>query len=90
MADQTDRGAAREIKLGSYKFNLPRWAPARIALGLLFVVFGMFGFLPVLGFWMIPLGVAILSYDIPRVRLLRQRFMRWWRGGQSPKPPELH
>lgn len=79
----------REIKIGSYTFTLPDWAPARIAVGLLFIIFGFLGFLPVVGFWMIPIGLAILAYDIPRVRLWRQRFMQWWRGGKSDPPPEL-
>ena len=77
---------ARTIKLGSYTFTLPDWAPARIGIGVLFIILGFLGFLPVLGFWMIPLGVAILAYDIPYVRLLRQKFMQWWRGGKSPPP----
>lgn len=77
---------AKTIKLGSYTFTLPDWAPARIAIGVLFIILGFLGFLPVLGFWMIPLGVAILAYDIPYVRLLRQKFMQWWRGGKSPPP----
>jgi hypothetical protein len=67
------------LTIGSYKLSLPSWAPARIALGIFFVCLGFLGFLPVLGFWMIPIGLAILSYDIPRVRLWRQKFMKWWR-----------
>jgi voltage-gated potassium channel Kch len=76
---------ARTIKIGSYSWTLPDWAPARIAIGLLLILCGFLGFLPILGFWMIPLGVAVLSYDIPRVRLLRQKLMAWWRGGKSTK-----
>ncbi len=76
----------RTIKLGSYSFTLPDWAPARILLGIAFICMGFLGFLPILGFWMIPIGIAILSYDIPRVRLFRQRIMAWWRGGPSPPP----
>lgn len=70
----------RSFKIGSRSITLPAWAPARIALGVVVVAFGFLGFLPILGFWMIPVGVAILSYDIPRVRLARQRITRWWRG----------
>jgi len=36
----------------------------RMVLGLLLVAGGVFGFLPVLGFWMIPLGLAIAALDI--------------------------
>lgn len=75
---------ARTIRIGSWSYTLPDWAPARILIGLLLIGCGFLGFLPVLGFWMIPLGVAVLSYDIPRVRLFRQRVTGWWRG---PRPP---
>jgi len=37
---------------------------ARTLLGLLLIVGGVFGILPVLGFWMLPLGVAVLAMDI--------------------------
>ena len=71
---------ARTIKLGSYSWTLPDWTPARILIGCLLILGGFLGFLPVLGFWMVPLGLVVLSYDIPRVRLFRQKFMAWWRG----------
>lgn len=74
---------ARTIKMGSRSFTLPDWAPARIAIGVLLVLCGFLGFLPILGFWMVPLGIAILSYDIPRVRLFRQRFTSWWRNRKA-------
>lgn len=38
---------------------------ARSVLGVLFMIGGVFGFLPVLGFWMLPLGVAFIMLDIP-------------------------
>jgi Putative transmembrane protein (PGPGW) len=53
----------------------------RIILGCLLLVGGFFGFLPVLGFWMVPLGLLILAVDIPMARRLRRRveikFGRW-------------
>ncbi len=36
----------------------------RLVLGLLLIVGGVFGFLPVLGFWMIPLGVIVAGLDV--------------------------
>ena len=36
----------------------------RFVLGLLLVCGGIFGFLPVLGFWMMPLGIAVAALDI--------------------------
>jgi len=59
-------------------FSLPQSRPQRIALGVGLVVLGFFGFLPVLGFWMIPLGLLILSYEFARVRRLRRRFVVKW------------
>jgi hypothetical protein len=44
----------------------------RIPIGILLVVGGFLGFLPVLGFWMVPVGVAVLSVDIPVVRRFRR------------------
>ena len=29
---------------------------------------GVFGFLPILGFWMLPLGIAFVALDIPSTR----------------------
>ena len=37
----------------------------RSLLGLVVAVAGLFGFLPVLGFWMIPTGLALIALDIP-------------------------
>lgn len=58
------------------------------------VVLGLFGFLPVLGFWMIPLGLLILSYDIAFVRRQRRKVTVWWnrrsqrsQGQQSARDP---
>jgi len=40
----------------------------RIPVGIFLVVAGAFGFLLVLGFWMIPIGLALIGRDIPIVR----------------------
>ncbi|MEM5472657.1 hypothetical protein WNZ14_13050 [Hoeflea sp. AS60] len=64
-----------EIRIGTKIFRLPQRAPARIALGGGLVVGGIFGFLPVLGFWMVPLGLLVLSQDLPVVRRWRRSFV---------------
>ncbi|MFQ6548010.1 hypothetical protein AADZ90_008620 [Aestuariibius sp. 2305UL40-4] len=47
---------------------------ARTLLGLVLILGGVFGFLPVLGFWMIPLGIAVIAMDIePLVDAWRRR-----------------
>lgn len=40
----------------------------RVPLGVLLVLGGLLGFLPVLGFWMLPLGVVLLSLDFAMLR----------------------
>ncbi len=78
-----------EIRIHKWRFRLPKSRPLRIALGILLVILGFFGFLPILGFWMIPLGLAILSYEIPLVRRWRRiavvRFTRWWERRKSAR-----
>ena len=51
----------------------------RSVMGLFLIAGGLFGFLPVLGFWMIPLGIGIVWLD---VRAWRR--MRTGRGRASP------
>jgi len=54
----------------------------RLPLGLALVAGGFLGFLPVLGFWMVPIGALLLGEDIPPVRRLTLRALgktqQWW------------
>lgn len=43
----------------------PGFMIARIIVGIMFVLGGILAFLPVLGIWMLPLGILILAIDIP-------------------------
>lgn len=45
---------------------------ARFGMGVLLIIGGVLGFLPVLDFWMIPLGVAVALLDVNQLR-------NWWR-----------
>lgn len=78
------------VKIGSRRFHLPQSRWVRIGLGVTLVFFGFLGFLPVLGFWMIPLGLVVLSIDSPAMRRVRRRVEVWgarkirtWRLGRS-------
>jgi hypothetical protein len=46
----------------------------RTLLGLLLVIGGILGFLPILGFWMIPVGAVLMALDVPP---LRRRLRSW-------------
>ena len=56
-----------------------RWWLARLPLGILLIIGGIFGILPVLGFWMIPLGLLILAVDLPMLRSPVSAFSIWGR-----------
>jgi purine-cytosine permease-like protein len=45
----------------------------RVGLGVAMIFGGLLGFLPILGYWMVPLGLLILSIDFPLVRRFRRR-----------------
>jgi hypothetical protein len=69
---------APKIRFANWHFHLPQSRPMRIGLGILLVAFGLLGFLPILGFWMIPLGLLVLSVDLPVIRRMRRRLTVWW------------
>lgn len=62
-----------------------RWL--RIPVGVLLILGGIFSFLPLLGLWMLPLGLLLLAQDLPFLRrptrramiLLERRWLRWKR-----------
>ncbi|MCD4660633.1 hypothetical protein [Agrobacterium sp.] len=71
------------LHVGKWSLAMPRWRVGRIATGSALVVGGTLGFLPVLGFWMIPLGLVVLSHDLPAVRRRRRRLAVWWASRQN-------
>lgn len=66
------------LKIRGREIQLPQSRAVRILIGVVLVLMGFVGFLPVVGFWMIPLGIIVLSVDIPPVRRARRRFVVWW------------
>ncbi|MCP4936570.1 MAG: hypothetical protein GY927_20820 [bacterium] len=69
-----------KIRIGSKEFKLPKSQIARMTVGLLLIIGGILGFLPILGFWMIPLGLLVLSHDLPSVRRWRRNITLKWNG----------
>jgi glucose/arabinose dehydrogenase len=72
----------------------------RVPLGILFIAGGLVGFLPVLGFWMVPLGLILLALDVALLRRptahmivggerLWVRVRRRWRGEEEPASQTL-
>ena len=74
------QAAERRIKVFGRDVRMPQSRAARIAIGIALVIGGILGFLPILGFWMIPLGILVLSYEFATVRRFRRRStVRWHR-----------
>lgn len=44
------------------------WFPIRFPVALALIAGGVFSFLPVLGIWMLPLGLLLLAVDLPILR----------------------
>ena len=69
----------RRAKAFSYRVLV--WAKTKLPpgirslVGILFMVGGVFGFLPILGFWMFPLGLALIALDLPPTRKTIERWM---------------
>ena len=66
------------------------WFPIRFPLALILIAGGLLAFLPVLGIWMLPLGLMLLAADLPilrgpisctiiRGRHMAKRWVRRWR-----------
>ena len=60
----------------------PEARAIRLPLGVLMIAGGLLGFLPILGFWMLPVGLILVGEDIPVVRRLTLRALGavqgWW------------
>ena len=72
MAVASDSAFKREV--ARIAFNTLKWGRdhvppgLRTLIGVLLMVGGVFGFLPILGFWMFPLGLAFAALDFPPAR----------------------
>ena len=64
VSESTEPIEPRRIRFGGRRLPLPQSRALRIALGGALVLGGVVGFLPILGFWMVPLGLFVLSVDL--------------------------
>ncbi|MCB1396493.1 MAG: tryptophan synthase subunit beta [Rhodobacter sp.] len=70
FARQLDLLERRSPRLGGAVAALaaPGRGWLRLPAALALIVGGLLGFLPILGFWMLPLGVMLLAVDVPPLR----------------------
>jgi hypothetical protein len=59
------------------RLRKPRARWVRVPAGILMICGGFLGFLPVLGFWMLPLGLLLLAIDIPLLQPPMARMLNW-------------
>lgn len=72
---------ASRLMRGALRWGRRHLPPGvRTVIGIPLIVGGIFGFLPILGFWMAPLGVALVALDVPPLaRRLIRRLARYER-----------
>ena len=58
----------------------------RIIIGIFLVLGGLLGALPILGFWMVPLGLLVLSLDFRWARRGYLTIILWFRRRRTDKP----
>ncbi|GJE16904.1 hypothetical protein [Methylobacterium marchantiae] len=80
------------IRRGIEWLRVPSRRWLRIGAAILFILGGIFSILPVLGLWMLPVGLALLSQDVPFLKIPLERAARWceriwnrWFGSRNEK-----
>ncbi len=83
-ASELDRHFAWfETKLPPRPAKFVRWLRkpssrlVRIPLAILLVVGGVFSFLPILGLWMLPLGLLLIAQDVPLLQGPLAQMLGW-------------
>jgi|SRR5262245_24948753 len=59
------------------RLRQPEAVWVRVPAGIALTGGGVFGFLPVLGFWMLPIGLALLAQDVPPMQRPLARALRF-------------
>ena len=77
----TEQPTPLQRKVRAFSYRVLSWGKDKLPpivrsfVGTLFVIGGIFGFLPILGFWMLPLGLALIALDLPPLRNSIERWM---------------
>ena len=81
---------ALDTHLENFERRLPSWGGKfigwlrkpgtswiRLPLGIALILAGIVGFLPILGFWMVPLGLIVVAKDVPPLQPVLVRCLDW-------------
>ena len=97
MADTAHLAAAWDDRVAELTGKLPRWLGSaviwlrnpsrrlvRVMAAGLFILGGVLSILPILGIWMLPLGLSLLAEDVPGMKPPLEKSARWlslkWQG----------
>lgn len=67
----------RRVRSTIRRLRQPSFFWIRTPAAVLMICGGLLSFLPILGLWMLPLGLALLADDLPALRSLRSRILDW-------------
>jgi hypothetical protein len=67
----------RRLRIAIHWLRRPSSRWARLPAGLLLICGGLLSILPILGLWMLPLGLALWADDVPALRRVRGRVLDW-------------
>lgn len=78
----------QRIARASYFLRQPSARLWRIPSSGFLILGGVFSFLPILGIWMLPLGLLLLAIDVPQLQPPMARLLHWierkWPGSKPP------
>lgn len=81
------------IARSSRYLRQPQARMVRVPAAVLLTLGGVFSILPVLGIWMLPLGLLLLAVDMPALRPPLVRILDWverkWPGKGVPQSPPV-
>lgn len=80
------RKTAPRVRFGRFSIPVPASRWQRVTLGIALCVGGCLAFLPVLGLWMLPLGLMILSIEFHVIRRFRRRTEVWYGRWRAKHP----
>lgn len=69
--------APRRLRSAVQWLRHPGRKTVRIGAAILLTIGGIFSILPILGLWMLPLGLALLSDDVPALKPHLETSARW-------------
>ena len=75
--DRIEQGLPRFVRRPISWLREPSARWVRVPIGVLLILGGIFSILPLLGLWMLPLGLLLLAQDIPFLRRPTRKGLLW-------------